>query len=128
MLHVPIDQRNVQAAENAALFGLVQGDKAKAHIQGDNRRESCGEIGGGGFLVNATRVLTAIFTRSLGPALHSSIAKCGRFGECPRRNPRCASGAADPRIGKVPGYPGRPHTCTNAFSPRTYKELGDLPL
>ena len=29
MLHVSRDRRNVQAAENAALFGLVQGDNAK---------------------------------------------------------------------------------------------------
>jgi hypothetical protein len=29
MLHVSCDRRNVQAAENAALFGLVQGDNAK---------------------------------------------------------------------------------------------------
>jgi hypothetical protein len=31
MLHVSRDRRNVQAAENAALFGLVEGDNAKNH-------------------------------------------------------------------------------------------------
>jgi hypothetical protein len=57
----------------------------------------------GGFLVNATSTLTAsiltamflivmfltvMLTGSLGCGPHSPIAKGGRFGECPRRNPR----------------------------------------
>jgi hypothetical protein len=43
MLHVSRDRRNVQAAENAALFGLVQGGNAKENarkaITASNPRE-----------------------------------------------------------------------------------------
>jgi hypothetical protein len=54
-------------------------------MQGSHRRQSRREIGGGGFIVNATNTLTMTFTPSLGRGRDSPIAKGGRLGECPRR-------------------------------------------
>ena len=54
-------------------------------MQGNHHRQSRRQIGGGGFIVNATNTLTVTFTGSLGCGLYSSIAKGGQFGDCPRR-------------------------------------------
>ena len=110
-------------------------------MQGNHRQQSSRQIGGGGFLVNVTSnltaailsavsamILTVMFTGSLGCGPHSPIAKGGRFGECPRRNPRGALGAADTRIGKIPRLARIHQYRTNALRPQTYKELGNLPL